>query len=134
MLAAGLVIWLIIVSIEPDTYLSMNNNLVDATTILLWISAVGQTAFVLMWFTRPWHEHWVGRALMVKSMSLAVYLDFAIILHYTGPFEGLPLLAVILFGFIAVGIVSQFLTLAVVTWLSERNRKTPFPPWGETGS
>lgn len=114
------VTWQILSSIEPTTYAAINDDLVDVTVWLLWAAAAGQTAFIVTWATLPWHTHWVGRALMVKSVSLAVYLDFALIVHYLRPFPSLVLLGVILFGFITVGIWTQ---LAAILYEIRRRRR-----------
>ena len=122
--AAGLsvvaaVVWLILASIEPATYAAMTDELHTVIEVLLWVSAIGQSLFVIVWATRPWYRHWVGRALMVKTVALALYLDFAVLVNFVDPFPALQLLGVILFGHITVGIWSQ---VVVIVWEILRHR------------
>lgn len=70
-------------------------------------SAIGQTLFVLLWSTLPWWRSIVGRALMVKSLALAIYLDWAVTSYYWGPFDNSETIAVCLFGLVFAGIWSQ---------------------------
>lgn len=107
----GLLLWWLITSIEPATYMGMQDELDSIGNWLLWTAAIGQTGFVVCWVTLPWWTHWVGRALMVKSLALMIYLDTAIVLTNVEYFYGLTLLSVILFGFVVVGIWSQLVTL-----------------------
>lgn len=112
MLTIAAVLWWTLRTIEPKTYAGLVDELQSAALGLLWAAAAGQTLFVLLWLRLPWHTHWVGRALMVKSVALATYLDFALVHHYLAPYPALPLLAVVLFGLIVVGIWWQLVTLA----------------------
>jgi hypothetical protein len=111
-LSTGVALWLLLGSIEPTTYFEISDELEQVGEWLLWASAVGQTLFVVLWMTMPWWRHWVGRALMVKSIALGIYLDFALVHNYIDPYPALPLLGVILFGFITIGIWTQLATLA----------------------
>lgn len=87
-----------------------------ATTVLLYVSAAAQTLFVLLWGTRPWWREWIGRALMLKAFSLAVYLDWAVAVRYWPRMPHLELIGVCLFGFITVGIVTQLAALGHEMW------------------
>lgn len=107
----GLLLWWLIASIEPATYVAMQDDLHRVSHWLLWAAAIGQTGFVLTWCTMEWWSHWVGRALMFKALALMLYLDIALILISVDYFYGLNLLATILFGFIVVGIWCQLLSL-----------------------
>lgn len=118
----GLLLWWLIASIEPATYIAMQDELELVGDWLLWAAALGQTAFVVTWVTMPWWTHWVGRALMVKSLALMIYLDIALVLARVDYFYGLHLLATILFGFIVIGIYTQLITL-----LHEATRKNGRP-------
>lgn len=117
----GLLLWWLITSIEPATYMGMQDELATVSEWLLWTAAIGQTGFVVCWVTLPWWTHWVGRALMVKSLALMIYLDIAIVLTNVDYFYGLNLLSVILFGFVVFGIWSQLVTLLHERF--KRNRK-----------
>lgn len=120
----GLLLWWLIASIEPATYMGMQDELATVSEWLLWTAAIGQTGFVVCWVTLPWWTHWVGRALMVKSLALMIYLDIAIVLSNVDYFYGLTLLSVILFGFVVVGIWSQLVTLLHERFKSNRKDNT----------
>ena len=47
---------------------------VHAAEVALVAAAIGQTCFVGLYATRPFWRHFVGRALMMKSASLALVL------------------------------------------------------------
>ena len=93
----------------------------ETMTVLLHISAIGQTAFVILWATRPWYREWIGRALMVKSFSLMLFLDRALVLSYLEPRPSrAPLWTTILFGFVTLGIVTQLAALVYEMWRGRR--------------
>lgn len=117
-------IWWILVSIEPATYAAINDDVTVVLEWMLYAAAVGQTLFVGLWFSLPWYTHWVGRALMVKSVALATYLDFAVVLYHVSPFAALPTLSAILFGFITVGIWSQLVVIAYERWRTRRRQSS----------
>lgn len=91
--------------------------------LILHVSAVGQTLFVLIWVTLPFYRSWIGRALFVKSVSLAIYLDFAEVVYWWGPLPDQLLLGVLLFGLIAVGIWSQVVAIVHEVWRGYRARR-----------
>lgn len=79
---------------------------------LLHVCAVGQTLFVLLWATLRWWQRWVGRALMVKSVALALFLDTALVNYYLPPYPHEQLVGTLEFALVAAGICSQLLVLA----------------------
>lgn len=56
--------------------------------IVLWVAVLGQTAFVVLWFTQRWWTTGVGRALMAKSAALAILLIASMWAYYLGPIPG----------------------------------------------
>ena len=66
--------------------------------LLLWLAAIGQTIFVILWASMPWWREWVGRALMTKSAALCAVLWFMVAGFYLGdyPFRDELRLALIL--------------------------------------
>lgn len=101
----------------------LHADLATWTWRLVHISALGQTAFVILWALLPWYRTWVGRALMSKSLALAIYLDFVVVVDHWGPFGGQQTLAVVLFGLITLGIWTQLGVIAfevVRAWLVHR--------------
>lgn len=85
----------------------MSGNTVDL--ILLWVAAVGQALFVVLWLTQRWWATRVGRALMAKSAALAVILAASLWVYYRGP---LPVwVGRAMFAAVTLAIVTQFLAL-----------------------
>jgi hypothetical protein len=96
------------------------------TVRLVHAAAVGQTAFVVLWAMLPFYRTWVGRALMVKSFSLMLYLDWAVaVYHHWLPLGHQQVIAVVLFAFIAVGIWSQ---MGAIVFEMRRGRTRLQPP------
>ena len=93
----------------------------DALTALLHVAAICQTLFVILWATLPWWREWIGRALMVKSLSLMVYLDWALAYHYWPHMPAVRVIGAVLFGFITLGIVSQLAALIYEMWRGSRH-------------
>lgn len=118
-LVLGVTIWLVLRSISDASYAAMTDELETVSIWLLWTAAVGQTLFIGLWVSLPWWTHWIGRALMVKSLALMTYLDLALVFHYVTAFPALGLLGVILFSFVVIGIWTQLSTL---TWEKYRSR------------
>lgn len=92
------------------------------TTLRLYVAAaIGQTAFVVLWASLPWWKTRVGRAMMVKSASLMIVLDFGVINYYWGPFHAW--VGVALFALVVVGIYSQFFTFLYEDIQARRRRR-----------
>lgn len=91
---------------------------------LLHVCAIGQTLFVLLWGTLRWWRRWVGRALMVKSLALALFLDTALVNYYLPPYSHEQLIGTLEFALVAVGIMSQ---LAVIAFEIVRARRSHRP-------
>lgn len=83
---------------------------VDAGLTALWVAALGQTGFVLLYATRPWWRHFVGRALFFKSATLAAVLWLTIVNHYLVYRYQLQV-SVMLTWAVAVAICYQFTAL-----------------------
>lgn len=84
------------------------------------VATVAQTIFVLVYGTRPWWRHFVGRALFIKSASLCVVLWLTVIntfLRYPGQ-EQVSSLALWL---VAVAIIHQLVALL-------RTPRVAYPP------
>jgi hypothetical protein len=91
--------------------------------VLVHVSAVAQTVFVVLWLTLPWWREWVGRALMIKSVALALFLDFSLINHYAGDYAWRPYITAALFALVTAGIVSQVIALPYEMWSASRDRR-----------
>lgn len=89
-------------------------------TVVLWVAAVGQVLFVTLFATERWWTHRVGRALMVKSASLALILVATLYVHLTGV---LPVwVGRALFTLVAIGILGQLGTF-IYERLDERRAR-----------
>jgi len=54
----------------------------DVGIFALWTATVIQTLFVVLYATRAWWRHFVGRALFVHSAALMVTLQASVVNHY----------------------------------------------------
>jgi hypothetical protein len=89
---------------------------------VLWVAAVGQVCFVLLWATQRWWTTTVGVALIAKSAALAALLVASVWAMYMGP---LPLwMARTLVGLIAVTIVGQLVALAAEILSARRESRS----------
>lgn len=79
----------------------------DVTRWLLHAAAIGQNLFLVLWLTLPWWRAWVGRALMVKALALAAFLNVAIVHQHVDPYPAQQLVVMVLFLGVTVGIWSQ---------------------------
>jgi hypothetical protein len=102
--------------LTTSDYAAMASRLEDIALVLVWVGAVFQTGFVLTWATLPWYREWIGRALMIKSLSLAILFDSAIIQHYIGPYPAQQLVGVLLTILVVLAIVLQFAALVWEMW------------------
>lgn len=72
---------------------------------------VGQLLFLAMWLLLPWWRHWVGRALMTKSVTLGLLLlstlVTSVIMLRHGPQQWAEWIATILSGLMVLGIWAQ---------------------------
>lgn len=89
--------------------------------IMLWVAAVGQVLFVVLWATQRWWVTRVGRALMVKSAALAVILSASLWTWYRGPLP--TTVGRVMFGAVVVGIVGQLLAVSLEIWQAWRQRR-----------
>lgn len=51
----------------------------------LWIAAVCTTAFPLLYLFSPWYGSYVGRGVMVQSVSFALAMDITLLFQYWLP-------------------------------------------------
>lgn len=107
----------------PADWLPSLSAVEDLIDVLVHVSAVAQTVFVVLWLTLPWWREWVGRALMVKSVALALFLDFSLINHYAGEYAWRPYLTAGLFALVTAGIVSQVIALPYEMWSAGQDRR-----------
>lgn len=106
------------------------------TLVALTIAAVPITAFPLLYFIfSPWYKSQLGRAMLLKSFSVALAIDFSVVYRYWTFTDNLRALLITWFFiviFIGVGATYQ---LSVLIWANfvkpwkERNNGTE--PAGE---
>lgn len=77
-------------------------------TVGLVAAALGQTAFVLLYFFYPWWQSFLGRALFGKSIALVLIIDFAA-LSRVFEFGHADLYFAIMYTVLAVGVWFQFI-------------------------
>jgi hypothetical protein len=100
----------------------LSADLFSWTVRLVHAAAIGQTLFVFQWAFLPWYRTVIGRALMVKSLSLMLYLDWTLVVYHWGPLTDQQTIAVVLFGLITFGIWSQLVALNHEIWRTRRER------------
>jgi len=54
-------------------------NPITLSKVAVVVMAIGQTAFVLLYGFKPWWRDYVGRALFVKSLTLMILVDAAVL-------------------------------------------------------
>lgn len=97
-------------------------SLLDWTLRLYTAAAIGQTLFVALWSVLPWWRTTIGRALMMKSASLMIILDWTLISYHLGPFRHQQGIGTALFALVAIGIWLQVWAIALEM---RRGRRTP---------
>lgn len=101
------------------------NGWVDAGLVALWVAAVVQTCFVLIYGVSPWWRHFVGRALFIKSASLAIILWLTVVNHYL-VYDYQLQVSVIATWVVALGICFQFAALMAQRRIDRRIRHDRF--------
>lgn len=80
--------------------------------IVVVVSAVGQTLFVLLYATFPWYQTFLGRALFIKALTLMLMLD-VVFSRVVWDVPRSDTFVVVLFGLTAFGIWAQFIAFAI---------------------
>lgn len=96
-------------------------SLYDQWHLAILIGAIAQTIFVILYGAkiRLWRHDFVGRALFVKSLALALTLD-VMALNERVRYASQPTVTVALFWFVVLGIVYQLAALLRQRWISRR--------------
>lgn len=98
----------------------MHDDLYFWRVLLLGVCGLGQTLFVLLYFTLRWHDSALGRALFCNAVLLAILLDLGWLAR-TFEFVRLDTLFVILYAPFAVGIWVQFFVFLHIKREGTRN-------------
>lgn len=91
----------------------MDSGWMDAYKVALVIGATAQLLFVIVYSTRPWWKHYVGKALFFKSLALCVALIVSVGNIVFTPYPYQLQIAVISIWFVAITIVGQCVALIV---------------------
>lgn len=83
---------------------------VNAGWVALWVAAVVQTMFVVLYGVGPWWRHFVGRALFTKSLALCLVLWLTVVNYYL-TYPGQLQVTVCATWLVALAIVFQFAAL-----------------------
>lgn len=78
-------------------------------------AAVGQSLFVLLYVTFPWYRTFLGRALFIKALTLALLIDVAVV-GRVWDWKHEDIWIVALYGLTAFGIWAQ-----LVAFIRQKN-------------
>src|SRR5688572_3775570 len=92
-------------------------------TVSLFGVALGQTLFVLLYWTFPWYKTFLGRALFYKSLMLATIVDAFIVARILD--VELDALFVVLYTMLGIGVWWQLIAFFRVRWAGKQNRDNP---------
>lgn len=113
----GVALWVGLIQVSGAWYDAAAPTLLDIELAMVWVGAVSQSLFVLLWMTQPWWSTgWITRAIMAKSFGLALLLDISLVNYYVPAYHAAPMVAVIVVGVVVAGSVAQLCALAWDTW------------------
>lgn len=89
------------------------------STVLLWAGAVPGTLFVLIYGLggNHWWLSWIGRALFISTLGLALLFDLSLFNHYH------PLVLTVTESNVVVGFVALGVWLKLVALLADKWRR-----------
>jgi hypothetical protein len=119
----GLSMFVIFAVMTPERHVDLIEPLTDYVLVLLHISAIAQTTFTVVWLTREWWTTWIARALLMKSLALTIYLDYAVIAYHTGHYTEEAAVSAVLFTVLVITIVVQPVVLIYETYIRGRSRR-----------
>lgn len=86
--------------------------LLSYSTVLIFVAAIPANVFPVVYSRRPWHRTFVGRALMVKAVGVALLVDTSIFRIVAGnEYEWLVVVRAIVYTIITVGLTLQCIAL-----------------------
>lgn len=84
-------------------------------------TAIGQTAFALLYMTFPWWKSFLGRALFFKAAAFMLLVDIAVVGRiYDWSFEEVTF--IVLYWILAIGVWFQFFAFLRVRSHSRQDR------------
>lgn len=93
------------------------------TTSLLFV-AIGQTLFVMVYFTFPWYKTFLGRSLFYKGLILAVIVD-AFVVTRVFDLQEVDVLFVVLYAMLGLGVWWQLSAFLRIRIAGTQNRSNP---------
>lgn len=120
----GLAIIAIITGLVLGLSFAFDVDLHIVKAISFVVGAVAQTAFVILYGMAPWWRDFVGRALFIKSLTLAVLIDTAVVDSFLPKGIGLTYF-VVLYWLVVMGICWQFVALVRQRWESHHEIEPP---------
>lgn len=121
----GGLLWALLNLPSDAWYAAHAQTLADLAEPLVWVGAVAQTAYVLLWMTLPWWRRSITRSIMVKSVGLALLLDLSVVNAHVPSYAAATAVALLVIGVVVAGSVSQFLALAWAMWRARREDRLP---------
>lgn len=103
-----------------DTFWTHADTWQRSAFLAIMVAAVVQTCFLAVYLSRPWWQHFVGRALALKSSSLGVVLWLTIVNAFFR-YPGQEAVSALGLWLVAAAIIFQFVALL-------RTRRHVYPP------
>jgi NhaP-type Na+/H+ or K+/H+ antiporter len=82
-----------------------------AAAIIVCLAALPANLFPLVYSRRPWRASFLGRALMVKAVGIALLIDLSIVRLVLPEIPYYEILRLVVFAVVATGIWLQFMSL-----------------------
>lgn len=123
--AVTAVLWLLLGIPSSAWYAAHAQWFVDVVEPLVWVGAIFQTGYVLLWMLLPWWRRAITRSIMVKSFGLMLLLDLSVVNAHVAPYAASAAVALIVIGLVVAGAVSQFCALAWLMWRARREHRPP---------
>lgn len=91
----------------------MSAETIDAIAVaLIVIAAPPATMFPIVYAFRPWHQSLIGRALMTKSIGIALLIDISLAYRFLGDdYPARDYVRIGVYALIAAGIWFQFIAM-----------------------
>lgn len=97
----------------------MTYDFVFWRTFILSGAALGQTLFVMLYVTFPWWHSFLGRALFLSALTLAVLLDALVVSRWLGLGRN-DALFIVLDAAMAAGVWAQLFAFSTIMRTSNR--------------
>lgn len=85
--------------------------------------ALGQTLFVILYFTFPWYKTFLGKALFFKAFVFAFVLDLALYARLNPEFTNWDVIFTCMYALLGVGVWFQFFAFLRVRTEGKRKER-----------